>query len=166
MMSSASSTAARWPGTTRSSTAGEPCSYCLAGNGRATPERWSRCWKAWTASWPCGTAERSSPARRLHPTQAFCEAVNGSSSHRALRHRGLNGLGRRWEATLAAIDAGMDASRWRQQWPGQSSQGLCHVNKEAHSTSDCKVERCSEGQAQRAVNSRGRSRAGHTSGHG
>ena len=110
MVSSASSTAARWPGTTRSSTAGEPCSCCLAGNGRATPERWSRSWNVWTASWLCGTEERSFPARRRHPAQACCEASM------ALPHTGHSDIvvSTLWE-TLggdpgSAIDAGMDAS--------------------------------------------------------
>ena len=35
-------------------------------------------------------------------------SFNGSSSHGTLAHGGLNGLGRRWEAALAALDAEMD----------------------------------------------------------
>ena len=31
-------------------------------------------WKAWTAIWLCVTGERSSPARRRHPAQAYSEA--------------------------------------------------------------------------------------------
>ncbi len=122
MMSSASSTAARWPGTTRSSTAREPCSYCLAGNGRATPERWSRCWKAWTASWLCGTAERSSPARRRHPTQAFCEAST------ALPHTGHSDI------VVSTVWAGAGRRLWQRLTQGWTpadgdNSGLDRVRK-------------------------------------
>ena len=50
---------------------------------------------------------------------------------------------------------------------GRSSpQGTCHAAQEAHSTSDGKVERCSEGEAQGVVDSRGRPGTRHPSGHG
>ena len=48
----------------------------------------------------------------------------------------------------------------------QSPQGTCNAAQEAHSTSDGKVERCSEGEAQGIVDSRGRQRTGHPSCHG
>ena len=111
--------------------------------------RWQMYWKAWTASWLCVTGERSSPARRRHPAQAYSEAST------TLLHTGtpprldLNGLSRRWEAALAALDAQMDA-RYRQR-RRQSPQGTCHAAQEAHSTPDGKVERCSEGEAQGVV---------------
>ena len=35
---------------------------------------------------------------------------NGSSSHGSAPRHGLNGLGRRWEAALAALDAGIDTT--------------------------------------------------------
>ena len=41
---------------------------------RSYAGRWQMCWKAWTASWLCVTGERSSPARRRHPAQAYSEA--------------------------------------------------------------------------------------------
>ena len=50
------------------------------------------------------------PSQEAPPHPGLLRSFNGSSSHGPLRHRGLNGLGRRWEATLAALDAGMDAS--------------------------------------------------------
>ena len=37
----------------------------------------------------------------------FVDRFNGSSSHGPPSHGGLNGLGRRWEAALAALDTGM-----------------------------------------------------------
>ena len=49
-------------------------SCCRGRSGAAMRERWSRSWKAWTASWLCGTRERSSPARRPHPVRVCCEA--------------------------------------------------------------------------------------------
>ena len=41
-----------------------------------------------------------------HP--GILRSFNGSSSHRPSAHGGLNGLGRRWETVLAALDAEMD----------------------------------------------------------
>ena len=56
------------------STGGERFNCCRGRSGAATPERWSRSWKAWMGSWLCGTGERSSPARRRHPVPADSEA--------------------------------------------------------------------------------------------
>ena len=49
------------------------------------------------------------PSQEASPRPGILRSFNGSSSYRPVPHRDLNGLGRRWEATLAALDAGMDA---------------------------------------------------------
>ena len=66
------------------------------------------CWKAWKVSWLCGTRERSSPAKRRRPAQAYSEASTDLPRTGTPTHGGLNGLGRRWDAALAALDTGTD----------------------------------------------------------
>ena len=50
---------------------------------------------------------RQGPGRRPG-AECPLRSFNGSSSHWPTPHDGLNGLGRRWEAALAALDAEMD----------------------------------------------------------
>ena len=68
---SASSTAARWPGTTPSSTTGVPCSCCLVRSGLATPERSWRSMRALTVSSSCSTRDARSPHRRRRRALEF-----------------------------------------------------------------------------------------------
>ena len=49
------------------------------------------------------------PSQEASPRPGILRSFNGSSSYRPVPHRDLNGLGRRWEATLAALDAQVDA---------------------------------------------------------
>ena len=49
------------------------------------------------------------PSQEAPPRPSILRSFNGSSSHGPSPHGGLNGLGRRWEAALAALDAEMDA---------------------------------------------------------
>ena len=102
------------------------------------------------------------PSQEAPPRPGLLRKFNGSSSHGPPPHGGLNGLGRRWEAALVALDAEMDAGDADdtavRQRHCQSPQGTCNAAQEAHSTSDGKVERCPEGQAQGIVDSRGLAR--------
>ena len=68
---SASSIAARWPGTTPSSTSGVPCSCCLVRSGLATRERRWRFMRAWTVSSSCSTGDARSPHRRRRRALEF-----------------------------------------------------------------------------------------------
>ena len=90
-------------------------------------------------------------------------------TERQVPHRDLNGLGRRWEATLAALDAGMDARDADDTVVDNGAvrvrKGPCYVTQKAHSTSDGEVERRSEGQAKGTVDSRGRPGTAYTSCH-
>ena len=65
----ASSTPARWPETTRSSTSGAPCNCCLAPNVPATLAREWKCWNTPTAGSRCAKMARSFPVgqRRRRP---------------------------------------------------------------------------------------------------
>ena len=68
----ASSTPARWPETTRSSTSGAPCSYYPARNVPATPaSRW-RSWNTPTAASGCAMRARSSPVGQRHRDAVRC----------------------------------------------------------------------------------------------
>ena len=49
------------------------------------------------------------PSQEAPPRPGILRSFNGSSSHGPPPHGDLNGLGRRWAATLAALDAEMDA---------------------------------------------------------
>ena len=49
------------------------------------------------------------PSQEAPPRPGILRSFNGSSSHGPPPRPGLNGLSRRWEATLAALDAQMDA---------------------------------------------------------
>ncbi len=49
------------------------------------------------------------PSQEAPPRPGILRSFKGSSSHGPPPHGGLNGLGRRWEAALAALDAEMDA---------------------------------------------------------
>ena len=49
------------------------------------------------------------PSQEAPPRPGLLRSFNGSSSHGPPPNGGLNGLGRRWEAALAALDAEMDA---------------------------------------------------------
>ena len=49
------------------------------------------------------------PSQEAPPRAGILRSFNGSSSHGTPPRPGLNGLSRRWEATLAALDAQMDA---------------------------------------------------------
>ena len=111
------------------------------------------------------TGERSSPARRRHPAQAYSEAST-TLLHTTPPRPDLNGLSRRWEAALAALDAQMDAGDADDTAIDNGAVRTCHAAQEAHSTPDGKVERCSEGEAQGVVDSRGRPGTRHPSGHG
>ena len=104
------------------------------------------------------------PSQEAPPRPGILRSFNRSSSHGPPAHGGLNGLGRRWAAILAALDAEMAASD--DDNGAVSPQGTCHAAQEAHSLSDSKVERCSEGEAQGAVDSRGRPGTGHPPRHG
>ena len=109
------------------------------------------------------------PSQEAPPRAGILRSFNGSSSHGTPPRPDLNGLSRRWEAALAALDAQMDAGDADEPAIDNgavSPQGTCHAAQEAHSTSDGKVERCSEGEAQGVVDSRGRPRTRHPSGHG
>ncbi len=48
------------------------------------------------------------PSQEAPPRPGILRRFNGSSSPGLPPHHGLNGLGRRWEATLAGLDAGID----------------------------------------------------------
>ncbi len=50
------------------------------------------------------------PSQEAPPRPDKLRSLIGSSSNAASQHGGPNGLGRRWEATLAALDAGTDTS--------------------------------------------------------
>ena len=50
------------------------------------------------------------PSQEAPPRPGMLRSFNGSSSHGPPIHGGLNGLGRRWDVALAALDAEMDAS--------------------------------------------------------
>ncbi len=50
------------------------------------------------------------PSQAPPPRPGMLRSFNGSSSHGPPIHGGLNGLGRRWDVALAALDAEMDAS--------------------------------------------------------
>ena len=50
------------------------------------------------------------PSQETSPRPGILRSFNGSSSHKSGPRPNLNGLGRRWEAALAALDAEMDAS--------------------------------------------------------
>ena len=49
------------------------------------------------------------PSQEAPPRPGKLRSFNGSSSHKSGPRPNLNGLGRRWEAALAALDAQMDA---------------------------------------------------------
>ena len=49
------------------------------------------------------------PSQEAPPRPGILRSFNGSSSHRTPPRPDLNGLSRRWEAALAALDAQMDA---------------------------------------------------------
>ena len=49
------------------------------------------------------------PSQEAPPRPGLLRSFNGSSSHGPPSHGGLNGLGRRWAAALAALDAEVDA---------------------------------------------------------
>ena len=49
------------------------------------------------------------PSQAAPPRPGLLRSFNGSSSHGSPAHGGLNGLGRRWAAALAALDAEVDA---------------------------------------------------------
>ena len=110
------------------------------------------------------------PSQEAPPRPGMLRSFNGSSSHGPPIHGGLNGLGRRWEAAQAALDAEMDAFRcWRhgrRLRHCQSPQVTCHATQEAHATSDGEVEGCAEGEAQGAVDSSCRQGSRHPPGHG
>ena len=91
-------------------------------------------------------ASQEAPSR-----PGILRSFNGSSSHKSGPRPNLNGLGRRWEAVLAALDAEMDARDADDNGAVRVPQGACHATQEAHSTSDGKVERRSEGEAQGSV---------------
>ena len=48
------------------------------------------------------------PSQEAPPRPGILRSFNGSSSHGTPTHGGLNGLGRRWDAALAALDTGTD----------------------------------------------------------
>ena len=50
------------------------------------------------------------PSQEAPPRPGILRSFNGSSSHGSAPRLDLNGLGRRWEATLAALDAGIDTT--------------------------------------------------------
>ena len=49
------------------------------------------------------------PSQEAPPRPGILRSFNDSSSHGPPPHRGLNGLGRRWETALAALDTEIDA---------------------------------------------------------
>ena len=101
------------------------------------------------------------PSQEAPPRPGILRSFNGSSSHGTPPRPDLNGLSRRWEAALAALDAQMDAGDADDTAIDngacqQSARHAATAAQEAHSTPDGKVERCSEGEAQGVVDSRGR----------
>ena len=52
--------------------------------------------------------DRIIPSQEAPPRPGILRSFNGSSSHGTPTHGGLNGLGRRWDAALAALDTGTD----------------------------------------------------------
>ena len=50
------------------------------------------------------------PTQEAPPRPGILRSFNGSYSHGPVPYGDLNGLGRRWEAALAALDTGTDAS--------------------------------------------------------
>ena len=110
------------------------------------------------------------PSQEAPPRPGILRSFNNSSSHGTPPRPDLNGLSRRWEAALAALDAQMDAGDADDTAIDNGAvrvrKAPCHAAQEAHSTPDGKVERCSEGEAQGVVDSRGRPGTRHPSGHG
>ena len=74
---SASSTPARWPGTTRSNTSGAPCNSCPVPSGPATPAREWRSWNTPTAASRCAMKARSSLAGQRHRDPVRSEPLKG-----------------------------------------------------------------------------------------
>ena len=106
--------------------------------------------------------DRIIPSQEAPPCPSIIKSFDVSSLHGTPTHGCLNGLGRRWEAALAALVTGMDITDADDP---AVDNGTVRVRK-AHSTSDGKVKRCSEGEAQGIVDSRGRPGSQHPSGHG
>ena len=71
------------------------------------------------------------PSQEAPPRPGILRSFNGSSSHGSAPRLDLNGLGRRWEATLAALDAGIDTTdagdTVERERCNQSPQSRCHA---------------------------------------
>ena len=103
------------------------------------------------------------------PHPGILRSFNGSTSGPST-YDGLKGLSRRWEEVLATLDAGVDAGDADDTAVDNGTARVgkppCQPTQEAYPASDGKVERRSEGEAQGAVDPRGRTGTRHPSCHG
>ena len=102
------------------------------------------------------------PSQEAPPRPGILRSFNGSSSHGSVPRLDLNGLGRRWEAILAALDADHTVDNG----PVAVRKAAATPSRKPTSASDGEVERCAKGEAQGPVDSKCRPRTGHPSGHG
>ena len=102
---SASSTAARWPGTTPSSTIGVPCSCCLVRSGLATPERSWRSHEGLDGQLLVQYRGRTIPTQEAPPRPGVLRASNGPLRYGPGLERRVNGVGSHPKESLASLDA-------------------------------------------------------------
>ena len=112
---------------------------------------------------------RDIPSQEAPPRPSVLRGFAGRTTHSPIIHQPTNGLGSKWEAKLATLDANHDAEQprrhLRSQRDGTSSQSCGSTAQEAHAATDGQVEGGAEGKAQGTVHSRDRPRAGHTQRH-
>ena len=69
------------------------------------------CLKDWTVAWQCNTKNASSPHRKRHHARASFGASPGEPHTHPSSHQSTNGLGTKWVAKLATLDANYDAEQ-------------------------------------------------------
>ena len=106
------------------------------------------------------------PSQEAPPRPGLLRSFNGSSSHGPPAHGGLNGLGRRWAAALAALDAEVDAGDADDNGAVRVRKAPAMQHRKPTPLQTARWNAVQKAKRRGAVDSRGCTGTGHTSGHG
>ena len=109
---------------------------------------------------------RDIPSQEAPPRPSVLRGFAGRTTHSPIIHQPTNGLGSKWAAKLATLDANHDAEQpvatSGRNGTGRVRKTVGPRRKKPHAAADGQVEGGAEGEAKGSVHSWDRPRAGHT----
>ena len=121
-------------------------------------------------AWQCSTRDAIIPSQEAPPRPSVLRGFAGRTTHSPIIHQPTNGLGSKWAAKLATLDANHDAEQpvatSGRDGAGRVRKTVTSTAQEAHAAADGQVEGGAEGEAKGTVHAWDRPGAGYTQRHG